>query len=240
MKRVALIAGAALAVLVIAASASAGGSRANTSAAANATPAAVPFAVSWAQVPRSAAARKAKDVLVFGAEQDINGFNANLNCCSQFWAAVMGVPVIRGAYNVTNKLTHIKDLVTDAKATQTTLSYTIRKDANWNWGGKKIPVTYKDFVYTCQAFTDAKNDVTTRDGYDQITGFTHKGDKQITFKWKKPYAAWQDIFTTIYPSEALAGMDFNKIWANCICGNDGKPISDGPFILTNYKKGKGS
>jgi len=87
---------------------------------------------------------------------------------------------------------------------------------------------------------DPKNDVVSRDGYDQITGFTHKGDKQITFKWKKPYADWQDLFGVIYPSQALAGEDFNKIWTNCICGNDGKPVSDGPFLLTNYTKGQGT
>ena len=237
-KRISLIAGAALAMLVIATSATAVGHRASTSA--GATASAAPFAQSWAQVPRTSAARQAKDILVFGQEQDIVGFNAALTCCSQFWSAVQAVPVIRGTYNVDNKLRHILDLVSSAKATKTTLSYTIRPDANWNWGGKKIPVTYKDFVYTWQAFVDPKNDVVGRDGYDQITGYTHKGAKQITFKWKKPYAAWQDIFGVIYPSQALAGLDFNKIWTNCICGNDGKPISDGPFILTNYTNGQGS
>jgi peptide/nickel transport system substrate-binding protein len=237
-KRIFLIAGAALAVLVIASSATAVGHRASVSD--GATASAAPFAQSWAQVPRTSAARQAKDILVFGEEQDIVGFNAALTCCSQFWSAVQAVPVIRGTYNVDNKLRHILDLVSSAKATKTTLSYTIRPDANWNWGGRKIPVTYKDFVYTWQAFADPKNDVATRDGYDQITGYTHKGNKQITFKWKKPYAAWQDIFGVIYPSQALAGLDFNKIWTNCICGNDGKPISDGPFILTNYTNGQGS
>ena len=237
-KRISLIAGSALAMLVIAASAAAVGHRAGTSA--GATASAAPFAQSWAQVPRTSAARQAKDILVFGEEQDIVGFNAALTCCSQFWSAVQVVPVIRGTYNVDNKLRHILDLVSSAKATKTTLSYTIRPDANWNWGGKKIPVTYKDFVYTWQAFADPKNDVAGRDGYDQITGYTHKGDKQITFKWKKPYAAWQDIFGVIYPSQALAGLDFNKIWTNCVCGNDGKPISDGPYILTNYTNGQGS
>ena len=69
------------------------------------------------------------------------------------------MPVIRGAYNVDNKLRHVLDLVSAASATKSTLSFTIRKDANWNWGGKKIPVTYKDFVYTWQNFVDPKNDV---------------------------------------------------------------------------------
>jgi len=87
---------------------------------------------------------------------------------------------------------------------------------------------------------DPKNDVVGRDGYDQITGYTHKGASTVVFKWKKPYADWQDLFSGVYPSQALAGQDFNKIWTNCICGNDGKPVSDGPFLLTNYTKGQGS
>ena len=237
-RRISLIAAAAIAVLVIASSAAAVGHRSGSSAGASA--AAAPFAEAWANVPRTTAARKAKDILVFGAEQDIVGFNGALTCCNQFWAAVQVVPVIRGTYNVDNKLRHVLDLVSGAKATKTSLSYTIRPDAFWNWGGRKLPVTYKDFVYTWQAFVDPKNDVVSRDGYDVITGFTHKGDRQITFKWKKPYADWQDLFGVIYPSQARPGQDFNQIWTRCICGNDGKPISDGPFILTNYTKGQGA
>jgi len=226
--------------MFVAATATATAKVAGTASAAGATPAAAPFSESWAQVPHTAAARQAKTSLVFGQEQDIVGFNTSLTCCNQFWAGVQTVPVIRGAYIVDNKLQHLKDLVSDAKATKTTLTYTIRKDANWNWGGKKVPVTYKDFVYTWQQLVDPKNDVVGRDGYDQITGFTHKGDKQVTFKWKQAYAAWQDLFGGVYPAQALAGMDFNKIWTNCICGSDGKPVSDGPFLLTNYTKGQGS
>jgi len=234
-KRILLIVGTALAVLVTVSSTTA----ANRNAA-GASQAAAPFAQSWANVPRTAAARQAKDILVFGQEQDIVGYNALLTCCTQFWGAVQTVPVIRGAYNVDNKLGHVLDLVTSAKATKSTLSFTIRSNASWNWGGKKLPVTYKDFVYTWQQIVDPKNDVATRDGYNQITGYTHQGQKQITFKWSKPYADWQDLFGTVYPSEALAGQDFNKIWTSCICGNDGKPVSDGPFLLTNYTKGQGS
>jgi peptide/nickel transport system substrate-binding protein len=233
-----LLAGAATAVLLLAATATAT-TKVGTKAQ-GASSAAAPFAQSWAQVPRTQAARKAKDILVFGQEQDIVGFNTNLTCCNQFWAGVQTVPVVRGAFIVNDKLQNIKDLFTSASATRTTLSYTIRKDANWNWGGKKIPVTYQDFVYTWKQIVDPKNDLVGRDGYDQITGYTHKGAKQITFKWKKPYAAWQLLFGGVYPSKALAGQDFNKIWTNCICGNDGKPVSDGPFILTNYTKGQGS
>jgi peptide/nickel transport system substrate-binding protein len=173
-------------------------------------------------------------------EQDIVGFNTALTCCGAYWAAVTGnTPIVRGTYNIDNKLRHVLDLISSAKAATHTLTFTIRKDANWDWGGRKLPVTYKDFVYTWQQLINPNNDVGSRAGYDQITGYTHVGAKQITFKWTKPYADWQDLFGVVYPSAALAGQDFNKIWTDCVCGSDGKPVSDGPFLMSNYTKGQG-
>ena len=131
-KRLMIVAAAVLGVLVLAASATGTPSAASRSTALSAAP----FAQAWANVPRTPAGRRAKDVLVFGMEQDITGFNTGLTCCGSFWAAVMGnVPEMRGAYNIDNKLRHVLDLVASAKATKTSLTYVIRKDANWNWGG---------------------------------------------------------------------------------------------------------
>ena len=238
-RRIWLLVGAAAAVLLLASSATATNAR-TAAVAPDATPAAAPFAQAWAKVPKTAAARKASSTLVFGMEQDVDGFNTSLSCCSEFWAVVTGnTPNIRGAYVLTDKLQYVPDLVTKVVATKSTLTYYIRPDANWYWGGKKVPVTYKDFVYTWQAFINPKNDVASRDGYDLITGYTHKGTKVVSFKWKKPYADYRDLFGGIYPSFALQGMDFNKIWANCVCGSDGKPVADGPFYLSNYTKGQG-
>src|SRR4051794_37898929 len=67
--------GSGAAILAVATSATATTKVAGSAQAADATPAAAPFAQAWANVPRSQAARKAKDVLVFGQEQDIVGFN---------------------------------------------------------------------------------------------------------------------------------------------------------------------
>jgi len=243
-----LAAAAAAVLLIPAATASADHARLAT------TPAAAPFAQAWAQVPRTPAARAAKKTLVFGAEQDITGFNTSLNCCAALWAAWQGFnEAVHGAFNIDQKGQPFKDLVSEASVTTKALSYTIRSDAYWYWGGKKLPVTYKDFVYTWQQLIDPKNDVATRAGYDQISGYTHRGDKQITFTWRKcgaagntpdhpcgPYANWQGLFAGIYPAVALQGLDFNTIWSSCICGSDGKPVSNGPFYVANYTRGQGT
>ena len=188
----------------------------------------------------AAATPRAKDTVVLGQEQDVDGFNTALTCCNETWAGIQTLPVVRGAYVVDNRLRHVLDLVSRAKATAHTLSYTIRRDASWNWGGRRLPVTYADFVYTWQQLVNPNNAVADRDGYDLITGYTHKGKRQITFRWKAPYAQWQDLFSTVYPSAALQGVDFNNAWRDCICGADGKPVADGPYYLASYVKGEGS
>jgi len=81
-RRLWLLVGAAAAVLLLAASATAKTKVAGTAAVADGTPAAAPFAQAWAQVPRTTAGRKAANVVVFGAEQDIDGFNTVLSCCN--------------------------------------------------------------------------------------------------------------------------------------------------------------
>jgi ABC-type transport system substrate-binding protein len=189
-------------------------------------------------VPDSPAVRKAKKILVFGAEQDVDGFNTALNCCSEYWAGVIGnTTELRGAFIITNRLVYKPDLITKAKAggSPFRVTYYIRKNANWNDG---VPVSASDFIYTWKQFINPNNDVASRTGYDQITRAKVAGHgKIVTFTFKAPFADWQDLFSGVYPAHALAGQDFNKIWTNCVCGKNGKPITDGPFLLSSYRKG---
>ncbi|HUZ81332.1 MAG TPA: peptide ABC transporter substrate-binding protein [Gaiellaceae bacterium] len=203
--------------------------------------AAAPFAQAWANVPRTPAARKAKSVLVFGMEQDITGFNTGEESQNAYWAALTGnTPTLRGDYIIDDKGNYHLDLATKVTATPKTLSITIRPNANWYWQGHPTaPVTYRDYVYTWQQIVNKANTPASTTGYDQITGFTHKGNKQITFTWSKPFADYQDLFGLVYPSAAVAGLNWNTMWSDCVCGNDGKPVSDGPFYLANYTKGQG-
>jgi ABC-type transport system substrate-binding protein len=253
-KRLWLLAGAAAAVLLLAASATAKTKVAGTAAVADGTPAAAPFAQAWAQVPRTTAGRKASNVVVFGAEQDIDGFNTVLSCCNELWASWMGAgETTYGPFIQNQKGLWIPTgITTSAAANSKGVSYTISPKAFWYWGGKKVPVTYQDFVYTLQNIDNPNNDIVGRTGYSNLDPkhFTHKGQKQVTFFWKTkscstdfpcgPYANWQSLFSGIYPSAALRGLDFNKIWTNCVCGSDGAPVSDGPYYLSNYTKGQGT
>ena len=91
-KRLWLLAGVGAAVLMVAASATAttkvaGGSSAHSLAAA-------PFSQAWAHVPRTAAGRKAKSVLVFGMEQDITGFNLAQADQTAYWATQVGINMV--------------------------------------------------------------------------------------------------------------------------------------------------
>ena len=238
-RRLWLLAGAAAAVLLLAASATATTKVAGS--AQGSTLAAAPFAQSWAHVPRTPAGRKAKSVLVFGMEQDIVGFNTAISSENAYWAAITGnTPILRGAYIIDQNASYHLDLASSVTATKSNLTITIRPDAYWYWGSKaKTPVTNQDVLYTWQQFMNPNNDVASRTGYDQITGYKLKGTKTIVFTWKKPFADYRDLFGLIYPSKAVAGQDFNKFWSDCVCGNDGAPVSDGPFYMSNYTKGQG-
>jgi peptide/nickel transport system substrate-binding protein len=237
-RRLWLLVGAAAAVLLVAATATATTRVAGS--ASSAKLAAAPFAQAWANVPRSPAARAAKSVLVFGMEQDAAGFNTLQADENAYWAALTGnTPVIRNTYVIDDQGNYHLDLASKVTATRSGLTINIRPDANWWWGGKKVPVTYADYVYTWKQIVDKANNPASTTGYDLITGFTHKGQKQVTFKWSKPFADYRDLFGPVLPAKALAGLEFNTFWADCVCGNDGKPVSDGPYYMSNYTKGQG-
>jgi ABC-type transport system substrate-binding protein len=251
---------AAAAVLAVVGSATATSNRA-----AAAAPGTVqPFAKAWAQTPRTPAAREAKKTITVAMEQDLSGtWNVNQASSTLAWAVWVENGILRAPYQLTNKYQYKHDLATKVKVTKKYIRYTIRKNANWNWGGKTVPVTYKDFVYTVKALNNSHNDVASNVGVNQIGRFTHKGQKEVTFYWKKngqaslggskaakdrkctqdapcgPFADYRDLLGFVYPSVAVKGLDWNTMWPKCVCGKNGKPVSNGPYLMTNYTKGQG-
>src|ERR671914_2447915 len=126
-----------------------------------------------------------RTTLVFGAEQDINGFNTNLECCNQFWAVVIGnTPVLRGVSMINARLQYVPDLARkiEVRNRPFRLTYHLRKNARWSDGRQ---VTGNDIVFSWQKIMDPASQVAGRDGYDQISRARvfNKG-KSVTFSFK--------------------------------------------------------
>jgi peptide/nickel transport system substrate-binding protein len=216
---------------------------------------AAPFAQSWSNVPRSPAARQARQVLVFAGEQDPSGFNGLQATQSSAWAVYEGnTPVIRGAYLIDDKGEYHLDLASSVTASKAGVDIKIRPDANWMWGSRKLPVTADDFIYTWKNLVNPANQVTSNTGYINIASATKKGPKEVFFKWTTScapdalkngtcavgaFADFRDLFGFVYPSAAVKGLEWNSMWGDCVCGTDGKPVSDGPFYVANWTKGQG-
>ena len=242
-----LLAGIAAALVAASASAGTTTTRASLHAA--------PFAQAWANVPRSPAARHARQVLVFAGEQDPSGFNGLQATQSSAWAVLEGdTPAVRGMYKIDDRGEYSLDLAAKVTATKSGLDIRVRPDANWLWGARKLPVTAEDFIYTWKSLVDPKNQATSTTGYINIAGATKKSRKEVFFRWTKScapdavqagtcavgaFADYRDLFGTVYPSAAVQGLDWNSLWGDCICGRDGKPVSDGPFYVSNWTKGQG-
>ena len=88
---------------------------------------------------------------------------------------------------------------------------------------------------------DPTSNVASAVGYSNIARAKAHGKKQVTFFWKKgqAFADYRDLFGYVYPGFALKGQKFNDYWHNCVCGNDGHPISNGPFYMSSYTQGQG-
>ena len=241
-RRVWFLAAAAAGVLLLASSAAAMTAARSSSSGARALSAA-PFAKAWASVPRTPAARAAKKTMVFGLEQGVTGFNLNEADENAFYAAIVaGTPIIRGTYVIDQKGNYHLDMASKVKATKSYLKIWIKKNANWNWlGHKPRPVTSADYIYTWQQLLAPANTVASNTGYINIARAKANGPKAVTFYWKKgqAFADYRDLFGYIYPSFALKGQSFNTYWRNCVCGNDGHPISDGPFYMSSYTPNQG-
>jgi len=239
-RRVWFLAAAVVAVLGLAGSAAAvtAGKSSNSASSLHAAP----FAKAWANIPRTPAARAAKKTMVFGLEQTVTGFNLGNADQNAFYAAIVaGTPVIRGIYIIDNKGQYHLDMASKVTATKKFLRIKIKKNANWNWlGHKSRPVTAADFIYTWKIITDPTSNVASAVGYSNIARATGHG-KTVTFYWKKgqAFADYRDLFGYVYPGFALKGQKFNDYWHNCVCGNDGHPISNGPFYMSSYTQGQG-
>ncbi len=198
--------------------------------------AALVFAASGAASQQTASAG---GTVTFGAEQG-GGSDWCLNLfldvdCAEFWNVVFETPVIRGVFILTPKFTYKPDLISKYKLQQhpQRITYYIRGKAKWNDG---VPVTGKDFIFTwkeklAKGLVNVHTDPTF---YEDIKSIKGTG-KVVKVTFKKPFADWKDFFGYVLPAHVLKGTDLSTVWNTCICNpKTGKPISDGPFVMTSY------
>jgi peptide/nickel transport system substrate-binding protein len=239
-RRVCFLTAAAAGVLLLAGSAGAMTALSSSSAARSLQ--AARFAKAWASTPRTPAARQAKKTMVFGLEQTVTGFNVlNADENAYYAAIVAATPVIRGTYIIDQKGNYHLDMASKVVATKKYLKIWIKKSAKWNWLGHKLrPVTAADYIYTWKVLVDPTSNVATAVGYTNIARVKGHG-KVVTFYWKtgQAFADYRDLFGEVLPGFALKGQKFNDYWHNCVCGNDGHPISNGPFYMSSYTQGQG-
>jgi peptide/nickel transport system substrate-binding protein len=177
--------------------------------------------------------------ITFGAEQG-GGSDWCLNefldvDCAEFWNVVFETPVIRGAFIITPKFTFKPDLISHYRVQQNPMRITlfIRGNARWSDG---VPVTGKDFAFTwkeklAKGLINVHTDPTF---YEDIKSITGTG-KVAKITMKRPFADWKDFFGFVLPQHVLQGTDLSTVWNTCICNpKTGKPIGDGPFLLTSY------
>ena len=182
--------------------------------------------------------------ITFGAEQG-GGSDWCLNLfldvdCAEFWNVVFETPVIRGIFILTPAFQYKPDLISKYVVKQNPMRITlyIRKNARWSDG---VPVGKADFVFTwkeklAKGLINVHTDPTFYQDIKSITGST----KVITIRMKRPFADWKDYFGYVLPAHVLRGSDLSTVWNTCICNpHNGKPIGDGPFLMSSYSPTSG-
>jgi peptide/nickel transport system substrate-binding protein len=183
------------------------------------------------------ASSSAKGTMVIGLEQEPGILNGWITGGDALATTYVLQPMLSEAYRLKPNLVFQPELISKIKVQQNPfrLTYYIKKNANWNSGGKVIPVTSADFIAHWHTIMNKSFQILATSGYDQIKSARAINKKTVMFTFTTPYAGYKTLFSPVLPSFALKGQDFNKMWLNFVNdpNNGGKPLSDGPFMMPN-------
>jgi len=183
------------------------------------------------------ASSSAKGTLVIGLEQEPGILNGWITGGDALATVYVLQPMLSETYRLKPNLTFQPELISKIKVQQNPfrLTYYIKKNAYWNSGGKKIPVTAADYIADWKIHMDKANQILDTTFYDQIKSAKTINSKTVMFTFTSPYAGYKLKFNPLLPSFATKGQDFNKMWLNFVNdpNNGGKPLSNGPFMMAN-------
>jgi peptide/nickel transport system substrate-binding protein len=110
-----------------------------------------------------------------------------------------------------------------------TVEFTYKPEAVWSDGK---PVVAEDFWATWQVFINAKNNVISRTGWEDIKSVTRGNSKKVTVVFKTRYADWEaTVSSGPYAAHVVKGKDMNNMFLNSV------PISSGPWLFDSLQKG---
>jgi peptide/nickel transport system substrate-binding protein len=107
------------------------------------------------------------------------------------------------------------------------VKYNIHPDATWADG---VPVTADDFGFTYDTIMNDQLDITSREGYIQMSGYEVVDDKTFVAQFSVLYAPWQTMFNAIIPKHEMEGKPFNSYWDDAIT------LGSGPFTFAEWTK----
>ena len=168
--------------------------------------------------------------VVFALEAEPEILNVHLPAENNTLPLLVNAPVLLGAFRVNPDFEYEPVLVEDATVAERpfTVTYRIRDEAVWDDG---TPVSGDDFAFTWRTYTDPDNEMTTRVGYQLITEAEVIDPKTVSFTFRKPFAAWRELFFQVLPEHVLAETNFNRVW------DEELTASNGPFAFESWDQG---
>jgi ABC-type transport system substrate-binding protein len=117
-------------------------------------------------------------------------------------------------------------------ASQFTIRYRIRKEAEWSDG---TPIAAEDFVYLWQELRSQPG-ASDAAGYQLISNVaSRQGGKTVEVTFSRPFPGWQTLFANLLPAHLL--RDTPRGFADAL--DNGYPASGGPFGILQVDRGRG-
>jgi peptide/nickel transport system substrate-binding protein len=205
----------------------------------------VALMVASAAVAGSNATPRRGGTVIYGLDQEPRILNGYLTEGNLFATSEATEPLLDGGMEYNNRGVLVPVLIAGqpklVKKSPMTIRFTYKKNARWSAGNRRPHVTGNDFLFTWQTIMTKDWDITSREGWEDISRVrvSGKGKKTVTITFRKPYAAWKPLVATSpLPAFALRGANFNQVWRNdFFVPGSTTSVSSGPFLFERWQRG---
>ena len=201
----------------------------------------VALMVASAALAGSSATPRRGGTVIYGLDQEPKVLNGWITEGNLFATSEAIEPLFDGGLEYNNRGVLVPVLLAAQpriiRSRPFTTRHVYKARARWNDGTR---VTGNDFLFTYQTVMNRNWDITSRNGWEDIARVrVHgAGRRTVTVTWKRPFAAWKPIVgASLLPRHVLRGQNFNQTWRNNVSKPNGQPISNGPFVFSQWNRG---